>query len=174
MPAHSRFSNEGPLDGSRPNGDPTKRDCLVTIFQNVAQVSLPLKHCDDLEGIRLRPVNNGVVGISNQSPETQASGCEVGPGMATQGPFGKKCAGIVNRLFYTISGTFAVGGDETPNIKDVGFRQRRKRVAAHLPAGALLSPGILHGLYFLADLRPFDEPSALGLQITFLDMSRKG
>lgn len=82
-----------------------------------------MKHGDNLERSCFRPVNNGVVGISGQRPETQSTGGEIWARMAAQMSFGEKGASIVNRLFYAISGVFAIRGDIRPNVENVGLSQ---------------------------------------------------
>ncbi len=67
------------------------------------------------------PINDGVVGISAQRPEAQSTGREVGARVAAQISFREKAAGIVDRLFYPVSGLLAVGSDVRPDIEDVGF-----------------------------------------------------
>jgi len=84
-------------------------------------------------GAELFPAgNNGVVGISRQRPEAQSARRDVWARMAAQVSFGEKGASIVSRLFYAISGIFAIRGDLRPNVENVGFGKRRKRVTAHL------------------------------------------
>ena len=101
------------------------------LFQDASYISFPVENGDDLKGGRLRPVHNGVVGITSQRPETQRAGCEIGTGMAAHGRLGNRRASVVNRLFYAPGGVFAVIGNVTPDVKNIRFGKRRESINAH-------------------------------------------
>ena len=43
----------------------------LTLFQDTSQISFPVKNGDHLKRGRLKPVDNGVIRISDERPETQ-------------------------------------------------------------------------------------------------------
>src|SRR5208283_3919240 len=90
-----------------------------------------MEHRNNLKRDRLRPVNNGVVGIAGQCPEAQRTGSEVWTGMAAHRRVGEEGTSVVNCLFYAGSGVFAVLRDVRPDLEDVGFRKGRESVPAH-------------------------------------------
>jgi hypothetical protein len=85
----------------------------------------------DLERTRLWPVNNGVIRISRQRPETKRPIRERTARMAARRSFGNKRAGGVNGLLYAVSHQFAVHSNKTPDLKDVRFGKCGERVGAH-------------------------------------------
>jgi hypothetical protein len=76
-----------------------------------------VQNSDNLKRRRLRAINDGVIGITGQGPETERTSCEVGAGMAAHGSFGNKPASVVNRLFYTVGRVFTVIGNVRPGVE---------------------------------------------------------
>jgi hypothetical protein len=83
-----------------------------------------MQNRDNLKGRRVGPVDNRVIGITRERPETQRTAGEVGACVAAHGSLGNKGASIVNRLFNLVSGLLAVIGDIRPNLKNIGFGER--------------------------------------------------
>src|ERR1017187_1978728 len=90
-----------------------------------------MKYGDNLEGYRLRPIHKGIAAIAGERPEEHRARCEMGAGMSAPGALCNQGAGFENRLFYTISGGFTIGGNVTPDVKYVGFGKRGQSVTAH-------------------------------------------
>jgi hypothetical protein len=93
------------------------RKASWTLLQHAPYVSLPVQNGDNLEGSRIGPVNNGVVGITGKRPETQRAGCEVGARMATHGSVRNKGASVIDRLFYAVGGLLTVLRNVGPDVK---------------------------------------------------------
>ena len=110
------------VDAATPSG---------ALFQEASYISFPVENGDNLKGGRRWPVHNGVVRITGERPETQRTGGEVGTGMAARGGLGNQRASVINRLFYAVGGVFAVIGNVTPDVKNVGFGKRRESINAH-------------------------------------------
>jgi hypothetical protein len=122
------FSVRGSFDsGKLPEAGKASR----ALLQDASYISFSMENCDDLKQGRLGTVNDGVIGISGQCPETERAGCEVRPGMATRGGLGNKRASVVNRLFYAVGSGFAVLRDVRPNVKNIRFSKGRESVRAH-------------------------------------------
>jgi hypothetical protein len=51
--------------------------------------------------------------------------------MAAHGSPGNKGARVIDCSFYAVGGVFAVIGNVTPDIKDIGFGKRRESISAH-------------------------------------------
>jgi hypothetical protein len=62
------------------------------LFQDAPYSPLPVQNGDSLKGSRPGPVNDRVVAITGQRPETKRAGCQIGTGMAAQWSFGDKRA----------------------------------------------------------------------------------
>ena len=90
-----------------------------------------MQNGDNLKGRGFGAVNNSVVGITGERPETQRTAGEVGTGMAACGSLGDKGTGIVDRLFDAVSGFLAVVGDVGPDIENIGFGEGRESVGCH-------------------------------------------
>ena len=56
---------------------------------------------------------------------------EVGAGVAARRSLGNQRARVKNRLFYAVGGTFAVVGNVTSDVKNIGFGKRRESKNAH-------------------------------------------
>jgi hypothetical protein len=136
-------------------------------FQDTPYISLPVQNGDNLKGRGFGTVNNGVVGIASERPETQRTAGEVGTGVAACGSFGDKGTGIIERLLDAVGGLLAVVGDVGPDIENVGFGEGRESVGCH-SLGArfghtLLMPAVFHSLDFTARLSTVNQLAALGL-----------
>jgi hypothetical protein len=66
-------------------------------------------------------VNNGVIWISRQRPETKRPRRERRAGMAARRSFGNKPTGVVNGLLYAVGHYFAVRSNKTPDLKNIRF-----------------------------------------------------
>src|SRR5580698_9194863 len=94
---------------------------------------------NDLNGGRLRAVDNGVIRIAGQRPETKRTSREAGSGMATQGRLGDKRASGIDRLFNAVGGVFVIIGDIRPDVENIGFGKRRESITGHRLAERLSS-----------------------------------
>jgi hypothetical protein len=103
----------------------------AALSKDAFDVSFPVQHSDNLEWRGFGSVDDGVVRIAGQRPETQGASCKIRSGMTAQRAVGKKLASVVNRLFYAVRGIFIVLGNVRPNVKNVSFGKRRKSVSAH-------------------------------------------
>ena len=115
--------------------------------------------------------HNRVIGIAGQRPETKRASCEIGSGMAAQGGFGNKCAGIINRLFHAVGGVFAVLRNIRADVENIGSCKRRESMLSSI-GQPLPTPDLLHRLNFTACLCAVDKVSTLRLQKAVFDMSR--
>ena len=88
-----------------------------TLFQNAQVSSFPVEDCDNPNGSRLGPVNDRVVGVAGQRPETKRAGCQIGTGVAAHRSFGNKRACVIDRLFHAVGGVLAVLGNVGPDVK---------------------------------------------------------
>jgi hypothetical protein len=92
---------------------------LTTLFQDALCIPLPMQKGDNLERVRLGPVNDDVIGVTGQSPKTNGTASEVGTEMAAHGSFGDKGASIEDGLFYAISRVLIVVRDVGPDVKNI-------------------------------------------------------
>jgi hypothetical protein len=90
-----------------------------------------MQNCDNLKRARPGPIDNGVIGISSQRPETKRTSGEVRSGMAAQRVFSHKRASFVDGLFYAVGGGFAIPRNVTPDVNDIFFCKRSERTRAH-------------------------------------------
>ena len=88
-------------------------------------ISFAVKNGDNLKWGRLWPIHDSVVGVARHRPEAQCTGCKIRQGVAAHGSLGDEEARIVNRLFYSVGGVFAVFRDIRPDVENVGIRKWR-------------------------------------------------
>jgi hypothetical protein len=83
-------------------------------------VALSMQHSNDLKRCCVWSVNDCVVGIARQRPETDRERREVGSvgsGVAPLRARGKEGASVINGLFYPVGCGFAVFCDMYPNVE---------------------------------------------------------
>ena len=90
-----------------------------------------MENGNDLKRGLLWPVDNGIIRIPGQCPETKRTACEVGAGMAAHGSLGNKRASVLDRSLYAVGGVFIVIGNVRPDIENIRFGKRRKNINAH-------------------------------------------
>jgi hypothetical protein len=102
------------------------RSCIKSraLLEHAPDVPFSVENGNDLKWCRFWPVNNGVVGIPVQCPETEWARREVGSGVAAQRTIGEKRASIIDRLFYAGGGVLASLGNVRPNIENIRSGER--------------------------------------------------
>ena len=95
--------------------------CLLSPSKNALDVPFSMKDGDDLERDGVVAVDDHVVTIPSDRPETNGAGCQVGAEMTAQRAVGEEGTCVVNRLFDTVGCVFIVFRDVGPDLKYVGF-----------------------------------------------------
>jgi hypothetical protein len=110
------------------------------LLENAPDILFAVHGRNDLKQFSLRPLNDCVIRIAGQRPETQRADCRFAPEMTAQITLGDKRAAFIDRLLDPVGNLLL--GNEGPDIESVGSRKRRER----LTASALLTPGGFHRL----------------------------
>jgi hypothetical protein len=133
----------------------------LPLFENVLDISLSVHNGDDLKRGLLWPINDDIVGIPAQRPETKQTGCKVRAGVTARRSFGKNGASIEDGLFYAIGGVLCCGPRCKPRCRK--YRLWREALEHKRSSLFMQTPTVFHLLNIPASLRAVDQFAPLSL-----------